>query len=158
MQAEFYQKPNRTNEWATPKLLFDTFNLLEGEFTLDAAASESNAKCERYYTRENSAFHYLWSDNVWLNPPYDEIPKWLEKVADEVSDRGCKVTCLLPSLTEKKWFHEHVLGSAKTIYFLRKRIRFENQSKESKSGAPFASVVAVFHSRPQRQRVLGFEL
>lgn len=46
-------------DWETPT---DLFSKLDNEFhfTLDAASSETNHKCSKYYTAENSAFNHEW--------------------------------------------------------------------------------------------------
>ena len=45
-----------SNEWATPKSLFD---ILDEEFlfTLDPCATKDNAKCSNFYTKEDEK---LW--------------------------------------------------------------------------------------------------
>lgn len=46
-------------DWETPT---DLFSKLDDEFhfTLDAAASATNHKCQKYYTAEDSAFDHAW--------------------------------------------------------------------------------------------------
>ena len=46
-------------DWETPA---DLFSRLDNEFhfTLDAASSETNHKCSKYYTAGNSAFNHEW--------------------------------------------------------------------------------------------------
>ena len=39
--------------------------------TLDAFASSSSAKCDRYFTIQDDAFRHSWSDEIlWLAPPF----------------------------------------------------------------------------------------
>ena len=66
-----------TDEWATPQRLFDDL-AAEFNFTLDACATDANAKCERYYTREDDGLSQDWSGEVvWCNPPYGKtIGQW----------------------------------------------------------------------------------
>ena len=42
---------SNTCEWETPQLLFDALNA-EYHFDVDVCATANNAKCERYYTKE----------------------------------------------------------------------------------------------------------
>lgn len=49
---------NRMN-WETPTDLFAQLDR-EFHFTLDAASSETNRKCEKHYTAEDSAFDHSW--------------------------------------------------------------------------------------------------
>lgn len=69
-----------TDEWATPA---DFFRALDAEFhfTLDACATPENAKCPKYYTREQDGLAQDWSgETVWCNPPYGrQIGAWCRK-------------------------------------------------------------------------------
>lgn len=57
-------------DWTTPQNLFDELNA-EFHFTLDAAASPDNAKCERFFTAEQNALRQNWGgETVFCNPPY----------------------------------------------------------------------------------------
>src|SRR5688572_7206513 len=54
----------------TPAALFRKLHAEFG-FTLDAAASDVNALCPRYFTRDQDALGQDWgTDVVWLNPPF----------------------------------------------------------------------------------------
>lgn len=50
---------SNSDEWATPQEIFDSLNA-EFHFTLDAAATAENHKCERYYTAEQDALKQSW--------------------------------------------------------------------------------------------------
>ena len=56
-------------EWETPADLFAQLDA-EFHFTLDVAASVTNAKCARYYTRAQDALQQPWEGICWCNPPY----------------------------------------------------------------------------------------
>lgn len=47
------------NIWETPQSLFDELDR-EFHFTLDAAASDTNHKCDRYYTKEQNGLIQDW--------------------------------------------------------------------------------------------------
>lgn len=59
---------NRMN-WETPTDLFAQLDR-EFHFTLDAASSETNRKCEKHYTAEDSAFDHSWGggDSLLQSP------------------------------------------------------------------------------------------
>lgn len=124
------------DDWETPQDLFDKLNERYG-FTLDACASPENAKCEKYYTKEQNSLVQDWNhDRVWCNPPYGkEIAKFVRKAALSTS----LVVMLLPARTDTKYFHEYIYGK-QTIYFLKGRLKFSN----SKTPAPFPSMIVVF--------------
>ncbi len=44
---------NATAEWPTPQDLFDDLSFIYGGFTLDPCATPENAKCARYFTKED---------------------------------------------------------------------------------------------------------
>lgn len=56
-------------DWETPQAFFDDLDK-EFHFTLDAAASAGNAKCERYFTEQDNALNKEWSESTYCNPPY----------------------------------------------------------------------------------------
>lgn len=129
-----------TDQWATPQSFFNQWNELF-QFTLDVCADASNAKCPRYFTREDNGLTQDWSlDVCWMNPPYGrEIGRWVEKAYRE-SLKGATVVCLLPARTDTAWWHDYVIPHAK-VTFVRGRLKFGDAT----SGAPFPSAVAVFY-------------
>lgn len=48
-----------SEEWGTPQELFNRLNQ-EFNFTLDICASKENAKCPKYYTKEEDALKQEW--------------------------------------------------------------------------------------------------
>lgn len=47
------------NYWETPQRLFDELDA-EFHFTLDAAASDENHKCERFFTEKENGLQQNW--------------------------------------------------------------------------------------------------
>ena len=137
---------SNSGEWETPQAFFDELNKEFG-FTLDVCATQENAKCERYFTREEDGLKQAWSGVCWMNPPYGrEIGKWV-KMAYASGRMGVTVVCLLPARTDTKWFQDYCLRS-KDIRFVRGRLKFGG----SKNSAPFPSVVVVFSTGRWRKR------
>lgn len=61
---------SRTDEWATPQAFFDKLND-EFRFTLDPCASPENAKCKKFFTKEQDGRLQDWGKEiVFCNPPY----------------------------------------------------------------------------------------
>lgn len=78
-------------------------------FTLDAAALPHNAKLPRYFTPEDNGLEQSWAgERVWCNPPYSDIPTWLEKAWDEVGHAALIVMLLPANRTEQGWWQEFV--------------------------------------------------
>lgn len=132
---------SKTDEWSTPKDLFDKLNE-EFHFDLDVCANESNHKCDLYYDRKQDGLKMPWTDHVvWCNPPYGrEIGKWVKKAYFEHYAHGTTIVMLLPARTDTRWFHNYVLGWS-TIRFLQGRLKFG----DCKNRAPFPSMLAIYN-------------
>ena len=128
---------SNTDLWSTPQWLFDKLNE-QYSFDLDPCATDDNAKCKKYYTKEQNGLEQEWIGNVFMNPPYGrEIGKWIAK-AYESSLNGATVVCLLPSRTDTKWFHDYCVKGK--IEFIKGRLKFG----DGKNPAPFPSMIVVF--------------
>jgi site-specific DNA-methyltransferase (adenine-specific) len=102
----------------------------------------ANHTCPDYFTKEDDGLAKDWGGRrVFCNPPYGrEIGKWVEKCYEESQKPETTVVALLPARTDTRWFHDHVNGKARELRFLRGRLHFN----ESKSAAPFPSMIVVF--------------
>ncbi len=82
-----------------------------------------------------------WSkDSVnYCNPPYNDIPVWLEKCLEE-RDLGKTVVCLLPSRTGCNWFHDYVVEYSDEVRFCKQGIKFKGYSRKS----PFGVMLVIF--------------
>lgn len=128
-------------EWATPRWLFDRYDREFQRFTLDAAATDANALCPRYYTRAEDALSRDWgTERVWCNPPYGDgdVGRFVAK-AHRASMNGATVVVLVPARTDTAWFHDHALPHGE-LRFLRGRVNFGDAGHN----APFPSMVVVF--------------
>ncbi len=139
------------NVWETPQALFDELDR-EFHFTMDAAASCGNHKCERYYTEETDGLAQDWGgETVFCNPPYGnaETGIWTRKCYEESRKPGTTVVLLIPARTDRASFHDYILGKAE-IRFLRGRLKFELDGKpllDAKGkpmNAPFPSMIVIF--------------
>lgn len=132
---------SKTDLWETPQDLFDELNDEFG-FDIDVCATKENAKCSRYFTKEQNGLLQDWDGVVWCNPPYGrEIGKWVEKAYKSYQD-GAIIVMLLPARTDTKWFHDYILEKAE-IRFIRGRLKFGG----SKNAAPFPSMVVIFRPK-----------
>ena len=131
---------SKSIEWATPQDFYDKLNS-EFHFTLDPCANETNAKCNKYYTRSEDGLKQDWGGEiVFCNPPYGrELGEWVRKSRMESWKPNTKVVMLIPARTDTRWFHEHIYNKAE-IRFLKGRLKFGN----SKASAPFPSMIVIF--------------
>jgi phage N-6-adenine-methyltransferase len=129
---------SKTDLWETPQNTFDALAVEFGPFDLDVCATSENAKCQRYYTREDDGLAQSWEGVCWMNPPYGrEIKAWMRK-AYEASRNGATVVCLVPARTDTAWWHDYAMKGQ--IRFLRGRLKFGGAA----NSAPFPSEVVVF--------------
>lgn len=131
---------SKTDLWETPQDLFDKLNN-EFQFTLDVCATPENAKCDKFYTKEQDGLKHPWKGTVWCNPPYGRgIGQWVRR-ALFASVSGSTVVMLLPARTDTKWFHDYIYKRNNVeIRFIRGRLKFGG----NKNSAPFPSMVVVF--------------
>lgn len=135
-----------SNEWPTPQDLFDRLNA-EFCFTLDAAATPENAKCDRYFTYIENGLAQSWAnERVWLNPPYgSDLGRWVEKAVREPSEL---TVMLVPARTDTRWWslfwdHEnHKPFDGCEVRFIKGRVKFGNGSVN----APFPSAIVVLRN------------
>lgn len=120
-----------TDMWATPKAVYGGLNQ---EFGFDLDPCPLGGADDGLSTLFTS-----WvGRKVFCNPPYGPaIGKWLAR-ADEAE----LAVFLVPARTDTRWFHEIVLPKATEIRFVRGRLKFG----DAKHGAPFPSMVVIFHN------------
>lgn len=74
-----------------------------------------------------------WKDHNFVNPPYSQISKWLEKAFVERKKRHYSVF-LLPVRTDTKWF-ARIVEEECQICFIQGRLKFNDYGT-----APFPSM------------------
>lgn len=133
---------SRSEEWGTPHEFFVVLDR-RFNFTLDPCATPANAKCKRFFTKEQDGLSQDWSgERVFMNPPYGkQIGSWMRKAKAE-SEKGALVVCLVHARTDTRWWHEYVERGADEIYFVRGRLKFS--SKTAISPAPFPSALVIY--------------
>lgn len=148
-------------EWETPASVYDPLHRMFG-FTLDAAASVTNAKCPRYLTREDDGLAQDWGrETVWLNPPYSHgkrpgpSSKWLwTRKACYAAAEGATVVLLLPNDTDARHWCDWVLRASE-VWFVCGRISFELDGRPV-AGNTHGSAIVVYQpdnlDRPEGPR------
>ena len=163
-----------SHEHATPQDYFDKLNAIYN-FTLDPTATKENAKCAKFYTKEDSCFKYQWNDErVFMNPPYGEpefpcknnckkkrcvqrgwhtdeyIPGCIDFVSYAVDQHlayDILLVMLLPVRTDTGWFQDHIYPywQKNQCEILFHRGRLKFGN--AKSSAPFPSMTVVYSKR-----------
>jgi phage N-6-adenine-methyltransferase len=129
--------------WQTPPALYLPLEK-EFDFTIDVAADDGNAKCDRHFDREIDALAQSWAgERVFCNPPYGrELERWVKKAYEAAADDAALVVMVLPARTGNAWFHRYVLNHAE-VRFIRGRLGFTLGGARKKD-APFDSMVVIF--------------
>jgi phage N-6-adenine-methyltransferase len=133
---------SKTCEWFTPPEFFEGLNAEFGPFDLDPCATAENAKCPRFFTRQDDGLAQRWRGRVFANPPYGRpLAQWMKKAFDSVRDGDAElVVCLVPARTDVGWWHEYT--SQGEIRLLRGRLRFGG----CENSAPFPSALVIFRA------------
>jgi len=131
-------------DWETPIELFDELNK-EFNFTLDAAASGTNKKVNKYFDQASNGLVQSWSSEVvWLNPPYGDgkhkLVDWVKKAVAE-KENGATTVMLIPARTNTNWFHDLCLKHGE-VRFIRGRPKFGGASH----GLPQPLCFVIFRS------------
>lgn len=96
-----------TDDWYTPSWLFKAADVV---FDLDVAApvdpSRRTCPARSYLTPVEDGLTADWHGTVWMNPPYSQAARWVDRWADHPSGLA-----LLPAMREVKWLGA-LMGSA----------------------------------------------
>lgn len=120
-------------------------------FTLDVCALPSTAKLNRFYSLANgtNGLKLGWLDFNWCNPPFSNIPAWIEKAVLE-AELGNQSCILMPDNAETVYCRM-AFEKADTIIKMPFRIQFLRPDgtpfldKNGKiQGPQFACQVALF--------------
>ncbi len=119
-----------SDEYQTPP---DFFKLLDDEFHFDldpCTTIENNLKINHYFTKKYNGLLEDWNfynfnnvNNVFVNPPYSEIGKWIEKGYNE-SLKGSNIIFLIMVDTSLSYWHDIIFSFAKQIRFINGRLNF----------------------------------
>lgn len=152
------------DEWETPFWLYETLDK-EFRFDLDPASTEENAMSRLYMDREFDGLKHRWFNSVFVNPPYSQLKKWVQKGYDEAYNNPSvqQVVILVPARTDTQaWWNWIRFGE---VRFLPGRLKFRLSAADKEAvalknnmrvaagkppldpentSAPFPSAVVVF--------------
>lgn len=103
--------------WETPNEIVDYLAERYGAYDLDAAASENNKKCDKFYSKETNCLKRWWGSNkhVWLNPPYSNPDPFVLKAIEQM-EHGNQIDILLPADNSTAWFSDAQKHAAEIIW------------------------------------------
>ncbi len=115
-------------DWKTPKEIYET---LDKEFAFDCDPCPHTPIVDGLTTS--------WGRSNFVNPPYKDVAKWIQKGFEEFM-HSKTVVFLVPSRTDAKWFDKYVLPYATEIRFIKGRLKFSGH----KNSAPFPSAIIIY--------------
>jgi hypothetical protein len=138
-----------TDTWLTPREIVEAL----GPFDLDPCAAPNPRPwptAARHITLPENGLVAAWDGLVWLNPPYSEAGIWLERLA--AHGQGI---ALVFARTETKAWQDTIFPRARSVLFLRRRVRFcavDGSPGKFTGGAP--SALVAFGIEASRRLVL----
>lgn len=115
-------------DWATPRAVFQYLDERYGPLDLDAAASQENTKCARFWTEADDALTKPWTGRVFCNPPYKFAADFIQHGIREVqAGRAEVIVFLVPARPCSVWWRE-AYEHADEVLALSGRITFDGAS------------------------------
>lgn len=129
--------------WETPDYFFNLLNQ-EFHFTLDAAASKKNAKCDKFFDKKSNGLIQNWEgETVFVNPPFGYIEEWVLKCYEEGKKEKTTVVLIIPSRTDTAYWHDFIM-EASEIRFCKGRVNFWRNGHPTKNGSTFPLAIVIF--------------
>ncbi len=143
-----------TNEWYTPPEIIERARQALGTIDLDPA---SNATAQRwiqateYYTADDvfSGLAQPWEGRVWLNPPFDDTPVWVNRMRMAYASGEMVAGVLLVNSAPGYVWWEN-LWRQQPVVLLRERLRFIREDGTPGGQAKKGQTVAYFGTDTQR--------
>lgn len=105
-----------SDEWYTPADYIEAARRVMGSIALDPATSElaqTVVKADAYLTKFDNGLAQPWlGATVWLNPPYSDTQRWVDKLGAEYA-KGIfikQAIILVNNATETTWFQALLAG------------------------------------------------
>ena len=142
-----HERPNKgaTDVWLTPLKIIENL----GPFDLDPCGEAHWPTAKNIFTERG--LESPWFGRVWLNPPYSDVERWLEKLSQH--GRGI---ALVFARTETRWA-QRFMPLATSVFFPSGRFKFHHPDgsvPKWTAGAP--SMFLAFGERP-KWNLLGWE-
>lgn len=88
-----------------------------------------------------------WGSVNWCNPPYSDIPPWIEKAYQEMTDCGNTTVLLLPVDPSVGWWSK-ALFATEIRFLVGGRVQFVPPPGVTPSSNKGGSCLAIFRPRP----------
>ena len=135
---------SKSQLWQTPESILDLVRQV-GPIMLDPCTTADNpTNALTFYTPANDGLSKPWAKQGvnYVNQPYNECDKWVIKAVAE-SARSCEIIMLIPARTDTKYYQDWIFPTARSICFIKGRLKFVDPTLETKKNqpAPFPSAL-----------------
>lgn len=145
-----------TVEWYTPAWIIELARQTMGGIDLDPASSDTaqlTVQAVRYYTEAMDGYMRPWAGRVWLNPPFDDTPRWVRRLCAAFDDGDVPQAMLLVnSAPGYVWWED--LWRRQPVCMLRERVAFVGAEKGAKGTAKKGTTIAYFGADVDRFTML----
>lgn len=128
---------SKSDEYYTPPEYIESARRVLGQIDLDpASCAEANEVVQAYNYYDTYGLEKFWYRNVWLNPPFSETVKWVNKLEHEYTEgRVDQAILLCKSAMGYNWFED--LWRKHPTCLARRRIQFIGGPGQAKQGTAF---------------------
>lgn len=135
-----------TVEWYTPPSLIERARSVLGVIDLDPASSDVAQRwinATEYYTADDDGKAQPWSGRIWLNPPFDDTPAWVDRLDSEYQSGDVTAAVLLVnSAPGYIWWED--LWRRRPVCMLRERVCFCRADGTSEGPAKKGTTIAYY--------------
>jgi hypothetical protein len=141
-----------TVEWYTPPAIIERARKVLGGIDLDPASNETAQQWIRastYYTQADNGLALPWAGSVWLNPPFDDTPAWVDCLDSQYIGGDVSAALLLVnSAPGYNWWED--LWRRRPICMLRERLYFVQSNGEPAGQAKKGQTIAYYGNDVER--------
>lgn len=135
-----------TVEWYTPAWIIGLARDTMGGIDLDPASSvkaQQTVNAERFYTAADDGYSKPWCGRVWLNPPFDDTPRWVRRLSAAYADGDVSQAVLLVnSAPGYSWWE--ALWRVYPVCMLERRVCFTSGDGSKAGQAKKGTTIAYF--------------
>jgi hypothetical protein len=141
-----------STEYQTPPEIYNPILEIMGKdkFTFDVCTSLDNIPAEVGFIKEMNGLLQPWIKLCWMNPPFNQCPKWVKKAIEETKKPSCEVWGIIPARTKEKYFQE-LLKAVKErgfMVFIEGRVKFILDGYQDPKGYRHPCVLFYLCSHP----------
>jgi phage N-6-adenine-methyltransferase len=152
-------KASKRDLWETPQQLVDQVaDILKVHIALDPCCTEKNRKCWNGCFKKQDGLKLDWLSScnaitgfsnkaVWVNPPFSELHKWIDKVIEE-SNKGLTIVLVHPDTPDTAWYQKIEKNCLMQLVPTSRINYIDPEIEEVKSGVNFPSCISVFNGFP----------